>query len=98
MIYVLLLLGSVLFGLLLLAIGIVLLLKVKNKIIGGLACALGILFLLLPLAIFLFLIPVRSQTVFPPPAGAAIFTLPSMLVMSRNGVNWRFYKRQIGLI
>lgn len=80
MIYVLLLLGSVLFGLLLLLIGAVLLLKVKNKIAGVLVSVLGMVFLLFPLAIYLFLIPVRTRMVLSTPAVAAISTLPSMPV------------------
>ena len=86
MIYMLLLLGSVLFGLSLLAIGIVLLLKVKNKIIGGIVSVLGIVFLLLPLAIYLFLVPVRTQMEPPTPASAAISISPSLSVPAENPV------------
>ena len=55
MLYLLPLLGMLLFGLVLFAIGVVLLLKVKNKIAGGLAIAIGAVFTISPLAIYLFL-------------------------------------------
>ncbi len=51
-----------LFGLVLLAVGIVLLLKVKNKLAGILVSALGLLFTLSPFVIYLFLvITIRMQ-------------------------------------
>lgn len=49
------LLGTLLFGLVLLSIGIVLMLKVKNKLAGILVIAVGLVFTLFPIAIFLFL-------------------------------------------
>ena len=61
MVYVLLLLGSFLFGLILLTLGAVLLLKVKNKLAGILVIAVGLAFTLCPLAIYLFLIPIQVQ-------------------------------------
>jgi hypothetical protein len=51
----LLLLGVLLFGLVLLATGIVLLIKSKNKIAGALATALGLVLTLCPIGIFLLL-------------------------------------------
>jgi hypothetical protein len=56
MTYVLLLLSSLLFGLVLLVIGAVLLLKVKNKIAGILVIAVGLLFTLATLAGFMALV------------------------------------------
>jgi len=53
--YELALLVSLLFGLILLAIGAVLLIKVKNKIAGLLVSAVGLVFTMFPIAIFLFL-------------------------------------------
>ena len=50
----LILLGVLLFGLVLLATGIVLLVKAKNKIPGALATAIGLVFTLFPIVIFLF--------------------------------------------
>ena len=61
MLYLLLLLGSLLFGLILIAIGLVVLLKLKNKIAGILSITVGLAFALCPFAIFLALIPVRVQ-------------------------------------
>ncbi len=55
-----LLLGVLLFGLILLAIGIVLLIKVKNKLAGLLAIAVGLVFTLVSLIIFLSLIITTS--------------------------------------
>jgi uncharacterized membrane protein len=49
------LLGTLLFGLVLLSIGIVLMLKVKNKLAGILVIAVGLVFTVFPIAIFLFL-------------------------------------------
>ena len=51
-----LLLGFLLFGLILLAIGVVLLLKVKNKLAGLLAIAIGLVFTLVTSTIFLSLV------------------------------------------
>jgi hypothetical protein len=51
----LLLLGILLFGLVLLAIGVILLLKTKNRFVGMLAIAIGLVFTILPLVIFLML-------------------------------------------
>jgi len=53
--YELALLVSLLFGLILIAIGAVLLIKVKNKIAGLLVSAVGLVFTMFPIAIFLFL-------------------------------------------
>jgi len=55
MLYLLPLLGTLLFGLVMLSIGIVLLLKVKNKLAGILGVAVGLVFTLFPVAIFIFL-------------------------------------------
>ena len=55
-----LLLGVLLFGLILLAVGIVLLIKVKNKLAGFLAIAVGLVFTLVSLTIFLSLIITTS--------------------------------------
>ena len=57
-----LLLGVLLFGLILLAIGVVLLIKVKNKLAGLLAIAVGLVFTLVSLIIFLALIITTSVT------------------------------------
>jgi len=54
------LLGVLLFGLILLAVGIVLLIKVKNKLAGFLAIAVGLVFTLVSLTIFLSLIITTS--------------------------------------
>ena len=51
-----LLLGVLLFGLILLAVGVVLLIKVKNKLAGLLAIAIGLVFTLVTSAIFLSLV------------------------------------------
>jgi hypothetical protein len=62
MLYVIPLLGSILFGLILLAISGILTLKMKNKIAGILVGAVGLAFTLCPLAIFLSqIIIVRTQ-------------------------------------
>ena len=55
-----LLLGVLLFGLILLAVGVVLLIKVKNKLAGFLAIAVGLVFTLVSLTIFLSLIITTS--------------------------------------
>lgn len=49
------LLGMMLFGLVLLAVGIVLLLKVKNKLAGVTVATLGLVFTLSTFVIYLFL-------------------------------------------
>jgi len=54
------LLGVLLFGLILLAVGVVLLIKVKNKLAGFLAIAVGLVFTLVSLTIFLSLIITTS--------------------------------------
>ena len=54
------LLGVLLFGLILLAVGVVLLIKVKNKLAGILAIAVGLIFTLVSLIIFLSLIITTS--------------------------------------
>ena len=54
------LLGVLLFGLILLAVGVVLLIKVKNKLAGLLAIAVGLVFTLVSLTIFLSLIITTS--------------------------------------
>ena len=56
----LLLLGGLLFGLILLATGVVLLIKLKNKLAGLLAIAVGLVFTLVSLTIFLSLIITTS--------------------------------------
>jgi uncharacterized membrane protein len=48
------LLSGVLFGLILLAIGAVLLIKLKNKLAGILVMTVGLVFTLFPIAIYLF--------------------------------------------
>ncbi len=53
--YIVLLLGTVFLGLVLLAAGFVLLLKLKNKLPGGLAVAFGAVFTAVPVLIFLAL-------------------------------------------
>jgi hypothetical protein len=53
MFYMLPLLGSILFGLILLVIGAIFMLKVKNKIVGILVGVSGLAFTLCPLAIFI---------------------------------------------
>jgi hypothetical protein len=55
-----LLLGVLLFGLILLAVGVVLLIRVKNKLAGFLAIAVGLVFTLVSLTIFLSLIITTS--------------------------------------
>ena len=60
MVVILLLAGGFLLGLVLLVIGAVLLFKVKNKIAGLVLGAVGLLFMVLPLAALLFLAPIRS--------------------------------------
>jgi hypothetical protein len=59
--YILLLLGIFLFGLLLLGLGVFLLLKVKNKIAGILVILAGLASSLLPLAVLMFLITVPMR-------------------------------------
>ena len=62
MLYLLPLLGSLLFGLILLAIGAILLLKVQNKLAGIFVGVVGLAFTLCPLAIFITqIIVVRTQ-------------------------------------
>ena len=55
-----LLLGVLLLGLILLTVGVVLLIKVKNKLAGFLAIAVGLVFTLVSLTIFLSLIITTS--------------------------------------
>jgi hypothetical protein len=62
MLVTVLLIGSVLFGLVLLAVGGVLLLKLSNKLPGILTIAAGLLFTVTPLLIFLALTVVRTTT------------------------------------
>ncbi len=62
MFYILLLLSSLLFGLILLVVGAVLLLKVQNKIAGLLAVAAGLAFTACPIAVLMWeVITVRTQ-------------------------------------
>ncbi len=62
MFYILLLLSSLLFGLILLAVGAVLLLKVQNKIAGLLVVAAGLAFTACPIAVLMWeVITVRTQ-------------------------------------
>lgn len=56
------LLGVLVFGLILLAVGIISLVKAKNKIIGIITIALGVIFTLLPIVIFLFISITTSVT------------------------------------
>ncbi len=51
--FILLLFASIFLGLVLLAVGIVLLFRVKNKLIGGLSLAMGLVFTVLPVLIIL---------------------------------------------
>ena len=62
MLYTVLLFGTLLLGLILLVIGVVLLLKVSNKLPGWLAIAAGLLFTFSPIAIFLVLTIVRTSS------------------------------------
>ncbi len=55
MLITVLLAGGLLLGLVLLAAGIVLLIKVKNKIAGALVTAIGVVFTILPIVVFLAL-------------------------------------------
>ncbi len=55
MLITVLLAGGLLLGLVLLAAGIVLLIKVKNKIAGALVTAFGVVFTILPIVVFLAL-------------------------------------------
>jgi hypothetical protein len=60
--YIILLLASLLLGLILLAMGAILLLKVKNKITGILVGVVGLVFTFCPVAVFIFLVAtVRTQ-------------------------------------
>lgn len=61
--YIILLAGAVLLGLVLLATGIVLLIKLKNKLVGGLTTALGLIFTAAPIFVFMALtvIPVMHS-------------------------------------
>jgi hypothetical protein len=61
MVYILLLLGSIWFGLILLVPGAFLLLKVKNKIVGILLMLAGLAFTLFPLAVLMFVITVPTR-------------------------------------
>ncbi len=54
--YIVLLFGTLLFGLVLIATGIVLLLKLKNKLAGGLTAAAGAALTIVPIMIFLALV------------------------------------------
>ncbi|MGE5124633.1 MAG: hypothetical protein ACM3H7_08945 [Acidobacteriaceae bacterium] len=59
MIEIILLASSLLFGLVLLATGVVLLIKLKNKIAGMLVIALGLFFSALPIVMFSYLMVVQ---------------------------------------
>ena len=61
MFYLWILLGSVLLGLALLAIGAVLLFGVKKKKAGIIFGVAGLVFILVPVAALLFLLPIRAQ-------------------------------------
>ena len=62
MFYILLLLSSLLLGLILLAVGAVLLLKVQNKLAGLLVVAAGLVFTACPIAVLMWeVIIVRTQ-------------------------------------
>jgi len=60
MLELLLLLGMLLFGLVLLAIGVVLLFKVKNKLAGALVSAVGLVTSSFSVLVFLFVTLTRS--------------------------------------
>lgn len=60
MLNLLLLLGMLLFGLVLLAIGVVLLFKVKNKLAGALISAVGLVISSFSVLVFLFFMITRS--------------------------------------
>jgi len=62
MLYTVLLFGTLLLGLILLVIGVVLLLKVSNKLPGWLVIAAGLLFTFSPIAIFLALTILRTSS------------------------------------
>lgn len=62
MLVTILLIGTVLFGLILLAVGGVLLLKVSNKLPGILVIAAGLLFTVSPVMVFLALTVARTST------------------------------------
>ena len=55
------LLGSLLFGLILLALGIILFLRLKNKLAGILVMAVSLVFILCPFAVYLYGIQLRVQ-------------------------------------
>ena len=57
--YILVLVGGLLVGLVLMAVGVILLLIVKNKLAGLLVGAVGLVFTLLPLAVILYLTTIR---------------------------------------
>jgi uncharacterized membrane protein len=56
------LLGTLIFGLVLLAVGIICLVKAKNKIIGIITTGLGLVLTLLPIGIFLAITITTSVT------------------------------------
>jgi hypothetical protein len=58
--YMLLLFGMLVLGLILVVAGVVMLLKVSNKLPGWIAIAAGVLFTLSPIAVFLALITIRT--------------------------------------
>ena len=55
------LLGSLLFGLILLALGVILFLKLKNKLAGILVMAVSLVFILCPFVVYLYGIQLRVQ-------------------------------------
>ena len=55
------LLGSLLFGLILLALSVILFLKLKNKLAGILVMAVSLVFILCPFAVYLYGIQLRVQ-------------------------------------
>jgi hypothetical protein len=61
MVNIVLLLGSIFFGLILLVLGAFLLLKVKNKIVGILLMLAGLAFTLFPLVVLMFVITVPTR-------------------------------------
>ena len=55
------LLGSLLFGLILLALGVILFLKLKNKLAGILVMAVSLVLILCPFVVYLYGIQLRVQ-------------------------------------
>ncbi len=60
MLFAIFLFGLLIVGLLLMVSGLILLLKVKNKIIGIVIMGAGLIFTLIPTLIYLYLVPITS--------------------------------------